>query len=288
MHKANHHAHTHFSDGQFEPERYVKEALDQNMEIYGFSDHAPIPNKYIGAMSLAGLQEYLNEIDRLKQKYQGQIQLYKSLEVDYIPGFINIHTDYIQAADLDYTIGAVHFVDFFPDGRPWGFQSSHKNFQLGVEKIFKGNIRACVHRYYELLREMIVEACPDVIAHLDRIKKLNGNNRYFNEDAPWYRAEVGYTLELIADNNAILEVNTKGYYTKETDETYPGKNILEIAKDLDISVHLASDAHHPADIRKGFDYAASVLREIGYTSCKVLNHGEWQELALSVPSLHSI
>jgi len=71
------------------------------------------------------------------------------------------------------------------------------------------------------------QACPDVVAHLDRIKKLNRGNLYWNEGAAWYRNQLGITLETIAQAGCIMEVNTKGYYLGETDETYPGSWALQ-------------------------------------------------------------
>jgi len=275
MQFANYHAHSNFSDGQETPETYLQNAIQQNLKAYGFADHAPIPIANFGAMSLQKLPNYLAEIDRLKAVYAGQIQVYKALEVDYIPNVINVNSDHILAANLDYTIGAVHFVDAFANGRPWGFEGTTENFEKGLKEIFGGDIQACITRYYELIREMVTNHCPDVVAHLDRIKKLNKNDTYFSENASWYRKEVIDTLEVIANAKAIMEINTKGYYKGETEDTYPGKWVLEIAAELDIPLHLSSDAHHPADITKGFNYAISVLRSIGVKSTTLFLDGEW-------------
>ena len=43
MQLANHHAHSHFSDGIKGPEVYLKRAIEEGLKVYGFSDHAPIP-----------------------------------------------------------------------------------------------------------------------------------------------------------------------------------------------------------------------------------------------------
>ena len=129
----------------------------------------PEPN--FGAMSVDQLQKYNLEIDRLKEKWGNKIQIYKGLEVDYIPGIIDIFSPHIIAADLDYTIGAVHYVGFLPNGRPWGFQSSHEEFQAGLSTLFHGDIQACVASYYGMIRRMVRQSCPDIVAHLDRIKK---------------------------------------------------------------------------------------------------------------------
>lgn len=287
MQLANHHAHSHFSDGRLTPEEYLKNAIDQRLLSYGFADHAPIPLDNFRAMEMDQLDAYLAEVDRLKAQYEAQIQVYKSLEVDYIPGVINIHSPHVVAADLDYTVGAVHFVERFANGRPWGFEASHENFQRGIDEVFDGDVRQAISRYYALIREMVTEHCPDVVAHLDRIKKLNKGDRYFSEDEDWYRQEVLETLVLIAGSGAVMEVNTKGFYKKEIEETYPGKWVLQVARELNIPVHLSSDAHHPDDITKGFEFAGGVLKDIGYRTTCIFLDGSWQEVELAPAAVYT-
>lgn len=287
MQLANHHAHSHFSDGRLAPEDYLKNAIGQELLVYGFSDHAPIPNANFGAMKMEDLSAYLQEVDRLKGHYGDQIEIYKSLEVDYIPGMINIESQHIREAELDYTVGAVHYVDFFADGRPWGFESSVENFEKAIAEIFQGDVKATIRRYYELIREMIGAYCPNVVAHIDRIKKLNKGERFFSEDENWYQEEVIKTLELMAGTSAILEVNTKSFYRKELEDTYPGKWALQIARELNIPVNLGSDAHHPDDITKGFDHAGRLLQEVGYTSTRIFLDGTWQEVELVQPLIYT-
>ena len=280
MQLANYHAHSHFSDGRQGPEAYLKNAIHQQLKAYGFSDHAPIPIDNFGAMSMAQLQEYGTEIERLRELYGDQIQVYKSLEVDYIPNVINVTTPHIEAAKLDYKIGAVHFIDYLDNGRPWGFEGSAENFERGLQQIFGGDIQACVRRYYSLIREMVKDFCPDVVAHLDRIKRQNKGERYFSEQETWYREEVLNTLEEIAAKGVIMEINTKGYYRGDIEETYPGKWVLEIAKELQIPVHLSSDAHHPDDITKGFQHGVEILKSIGIQSTRIFLNHEWVEQSM--------
>ena len=85
---------------------------------------------------------------------------------------------------------------------------------------------------------------------------------------------------MIAASKAILEVNTKDFGSREKSEPYPSKWMLEIAHELDISVHLGSDAHHPTKITNGFEAASQLLQEIGYKSSQVLYDGQWQDFPL--------
>ena len=284
MQIANYHAHSDFSDGHASPEIFLKKAIELNLKAYGFSDHAPLPIKGMGSMKLVQLPAYLSEINRLKEKYAGKIQVYRALEVDYLPGKLNIQTDYISNANLDYTLGAVHYVEYLSNGQPWGFQSSHEAFQKGVNEIFDGDIKACIRRYYELIREMVENYAPDIIAHLDRVKKLNQGNRYFDEGEKWYQEEISETLESIAKSGSILEINTKGYYNKITIEPYPGTWILRLANELNIPIHIASDAHWPEFITGGFEFAADTAIAAGYKNYRIFIDGIWQDFPMKKSS----
>ena len=279
---ANHHAHSNFSDGKGEVTEFVKQAIRKNMSVHGFSDHAPISIPEISAMDVRSLHNYTSVTDQLRQDYADKIQIYRGLEVDFIPGIIDVSSDYILSCNLDYTIGAVHYVEAYPNGIPWTFESTRERFDHGIQVIFGGDVQKAISRYYDLIRQMVREKPPHVVAHLDRIKKHNTENRYFSETDVWYRQKVYQTLVDIAKAGCILEVNTKGYYRGEVMETYPSRWILEKAWQLRIPVHLASDAHYPEDILGGFEFASQMLRQIGYKSTRILLDGQWQESPLAV------
>ena len=85
MQKFNHHTHTLFCDGKAEPEAYIKAAIEENMSLLGFSSHAPLPYENNYAMQFEDYEKYINTLDNLKQKYHAKIEIYKALELDFIP-----------------------------------------------------------------------------------------------------------------------------------------------------------------------------------------------------------
>ena len=259
----NHHAHTRYSDGVGAPRDYVERALQEGFSQYGFSDHAPIPLHDMGSMKLAELADYSQTITGLQQQYANRITLYKSLEVDYIPGVMNVQSPHILAAGLDYTVGAVHYVDYLPDGQPWSFQRPNPVFEAGIRTIFGGSARRMVEGYYALVREMVTDYPPDIVAHLDRIKRRNVNGTYWDEYADWYVAAVEDTLDAIAGAGCIMEVNTRGIYLKETSDTYPTDWIVRRAHARGIRLQVNSDAHQAEHISGGFREAYWRLGEIG-------------------------
>jgi histidinol-phosphatase (PHP family) len=271
----NFHSHTGFSDGVKEPEEHLLAAINQGMPAYGFSDHSPIPFPSSWSIQSEDFTRYCQIIDDLKEKYADKIQVYKGLEMDFIPGHFDTNAPVIRAANLDYTVGSIHFTDFYDNGVPWEIDGTHKSFLKGLAKIFDNDIRRMVERYYELTREMIQHARPDVLGHMDKIKIQSEDGELFDENAPWYRKAVMETLEAAQKADLIIEVNTRGVY-KKTSDLYPSLWILKEIKRMGIKIMMNSDSHHPRELTRLFPETALQLREMGFTKLWSLWHDQWQ------------
>lgn len=243
----------------------------------GFSSHAPLPFNRPWAMKAERLPEYLATINSLRTK-QPPLEVYSGLEVDYIPNKISPAK---YSSQLDYTIGSIHFVDQYADGRPWEIDNTYDVFLQGLQNIFHNNVQEAICRYFALTREMIQESEPTIVGHLDKIKMHNRNHSFFQEDDPWYRNEIMETLKVISKAGTIVEVNTRGIYQRKTQETYPSKWILELIHQMEIPITLSSDAHHPDDLITSFAETAHVLRNIGFVAINTLHEGKWKPLAFN-------
>ncbi len=281
----NYHSHTHFCDGKFGPEAYAAEAFRQGLWAYGFSSHAPLPYDVTWGMQPESVATYLAQIARLQARYRGKLELYAGLEVDFVPGKLGPQHPGIGKLGLDYCIGSVHFADTFPDGTGWEIDGAHQVFLSGVREIFGGNVRRAVSRYYELIRQMVQQEPPTVVGHLDKIKIQNEGGCLFSETESWYRQEVLATLQAIAQAGLLLEVNTRGIYKQKTPELYPSRWVLAEACHLKIPLTLNSDAHHPREITGQFSYAASVLRQEGFTHLYSLYENRWQPFGFTEQGL---
>ena len=269
---SNFHMHSTYCDGKSEIMDYVDEARKLNMISIGFSSHAPVPFPTKWCMRAGDLGEYLAAIQKIKSS-NSFVQIYKGLEVDFIPGVISPN----QFRDkLDYTVGSVHFIEKFFDGIPWEIDGLHSLFLEGYSKIFNNNIQDVISRYFELTREMVSTACPSVVGHLDKIKIQNINNKFFMESDSWYQNEVKKTIDLIQESGVIVEVNTRGIYQKKSNTTYPSPWILEILHKKNIPVTISSDAHHRDDIINQFPQTALLLKKIGFRTISVLSEGAWK------------
>jgi len=269
---ANYHTHSNFCDGKSTFIEHIESAKKLNITFLGFSSHAPVPFDCKWCMRPTDLEEYLSAINALKQN-QTSIEVYAGLEVDFVPRVVSPAQ---FSTRLDYTIGSIHFVDSFPDGKLWEIDGLHTIFQDGLEKIFKNDFRAAFTRYFELTREMIQTACPTIIGHLDKIKIQNPKNKYFKETENWYQDQIKETIEEIKKTGAIVEVNTRGIYQKKTTDPYPSPWILEMLQKATIPITLSSDAHHADDLVNQFSSTAKLLTDIGFKKIHILNEGDWK------------
>jgi histidinol-phosphatase (PHP family) len=270
---SNFHTHSKYCDGKGELRDIVAQ-VSKDVVSLGFSSHAPVPFDCAWCMKKEKLEAYLLDITALKKIRSGP-EIYGSLEVDFIPGVIS-PSDFEDR--LDYTIGSIHFIDQFPDGRQWEIDGLHAKFLEGLEKIFRNNAREAFIRYFELTREMIITSTPTIAGHIDKMKIQNPGNKFFEESESWYRDEVIKTLDVIADAGTILEVNTRGLYQKKSATPYPSPWILELALQKNIPVTLSSDAHHPDDIVNQFEACSMLLLSLGFKELTVLIDGAWQPL----------
>ncbi|MEJ1241487.1 histidinol-phosphatase [Chryseolinea sp. T2] len=269
--------HNHYCDGKGTLPEYVAAARELGMPAMGFSSHAPVPFECVWCMKAGRLAEYLSEVDALKVSTK-DIELYKGLEIDFIPGVISPR-DFEQR--LDYTIGSIHFVDVFPDGRPWEIDGLHTLFLDGLATIFNNDIHAVIRRYYELTRQMVQMSAPDVIGHLDKIKIQNIDNKFYSENDAWYADEIDRTIDVIAASGSIVEVNTRGLYQKKSTTPYPSPWILERLHARRVPITLSSDAHHMSDITNRFNEVAKLLLDIGFKQLNVLLKGKWQPVSFN-------
>ena len=219
----NYHTHSNYCDGKGELTDYVLHAKSLGMYSLGFSSHAPIPFPCNWCMKAASLPEYLKAVDQLKAEHT-EIDLYKSMEIDFIPDVMS-PSDFRN--QLDYTIGSIHFVEKLPDGTRWEIDGLHSFFLEGYEKIFHSNIKDTISRYFELTRLMVTSSSPSIIGHIDKIKIQNVDGKFFNENDQWYQDEVIKTLDVIQQYGGIIEVNTRGLYQKKSTTPYPSPWILD-------------------------------------------------------------
>jgi histidinol-phosphatase (PHP family) len=228
------------------PREYVLEAIKKKIDIFGFSDHAPMDFDKKYRMSFSDMQNYEQEVLNLKDEFREQIDIRLGYEVDYLPGFID---KLVLEANVDYLIGSVHFID------KWGFDNPEF---IGEYK--NKNIDDIWQEYFEAIKEMANSGKFQIVGHLDLIKVFNflpkKDIRLIAKDA----------ISAIKKANMAVEINTAGF-RKPVKEAYPSKLLLQMCYELDIPITFGSDAHKIEQIGYKYQDAVAFAKEIGYKSC---------------------
>lgn len=229
-------------------EEYVLRAIEEGIDVFGFSCHNPMRFDPKYRMRFEELPLYLESILSLKEKYAGQIEILSALEIDFLPPFME---DFLFEIPLDYRIGAVHFLG------DWGFDNPEF-----IREYAKRDINDCWVEYFKATQALAKSGKFDIVAHMDLLKVF----KYFpTKDL---RKEIETTLKVIKQANLCVEINAAGF-RKEVEEQYPSKEILEMCYTLEIPITFGSDAHALNQINFKRKEIEALAKEIGYTKCAV-------------------
>lgn len=111
---------------------------------------------------------------------------------------------------------------------------------------------------------MIKDLEPAVIGHFDLIRIFD--NDYLSRlQLPAIQARILRNLKLIKEKNLILDFNLRALF-KGAQEPYVSRQILELAKDLDVVVIPGDDSHGIDSVGCYLDKGIDILEEIGFAT----------------------
>ena len=257
-------------------EALVRRAIKLGMPVYGLTEHAPrVAPEHIyeeersmgwdPAHLLRLFADYAAEARRLQAAYAGQIEILAGFEAEVVPDgrYASVMRDLREQHQLDYIVGSVHWVD----GIIIDYTRAH--FDRAVEAC--GGREGFALRYYEIVAEMIAALRPEVVGHLDLVRRYGGDDPAF--ETPTVRARAGAVLALMKEQGAILDINTAAL-RKGLSAPYPAPWLLEAARDQGVACYFGDDAHRIGDVGAGIAEARNYLLAHGVTEVTVLAHRE--------------
>ena len=213
----NLHTHTAYCDGKDMPEDMVKEAIALGFSALGFSGHGYSVYDTDFCMSKENTMDYYGEKD----------------EYPY-----------------DFVIGSVHGVE--KDGQILSVDNTEEVMLSNVDQHFEGDFRAYVERYYETIANVVERTEADIIGHFDLVTKFNEGNKYFDENAAWYKRAALDALKSAAERQPCFEINTGAQARGYRSRPYPADFLLEEIDRLGCPAILSSDCHDKRDLAYGF------------------------------------
>ena len=229
-------------------EEYIQRAIELGIDVFGFSEHAPMKNFEDGyRLVLEKKSLYENSVKQLQEKYKDDIKILLGYEVDFIDG--DFILDEIINSKVDYLIGSVHYIN------DWGFDNPEF-----IKEYEKRDINQIWRDYFDAVTLMARSGKFDIVGHLDLIKVF----KYLpTQDI---RQIAKNAMHAIKASNMVLEINSAGL-RKPIGEQYPSMQLLQMAYEMDIPITFSSDAHSIEQV--GFEYETVVFiaKQIGYTQC---------------------
>jgi histidinol-phosphatase (PHP family) len=280
---ANYHIHSDYCDGTNTIEELVQAGIAAGLTSLGLSSHFPLPFTNDWTMKAENIESYLDDIKNLKAKYASQIELYCGMEIDFFIDRQDI-SDLAKAVlpRLDYTIMSIHTLGKTTGDDVSYIDESQQDFEQGIKKYYQDDKQAFIKDYYESLEKMVEIFEPDILGHVDLIKKYNQNNYFFNENDNWYQELVRTCLDGVATTKTRMEINTGANMRVPGVGRYPSDWIIPEMKKRNIPITIGGDSHSVAGIVYEYNLAEAYLEQCGYHEYWVLKKGRWEAQPLGV------
>ena len=237
------HTHTTFCDGKNTAEEMVLAAIEKGMECIGFSGHSYTDFDADFCMTKEGVQEYIEEVKRLKAKYADRIEVRLGIEQDQFSSE--------STAPFDYAIGSTHYV--FVGDEWFSVDDTPEILKAAADKYFDGDLYALCEKYFEAEAEVITKTDADIIGHFDLVSKFNEKSCFWDESDPRYVAAWKKAADALIKSGKPFEINTgaisRGYRT----EPYPSLEMIEYIKSKGGSFILSSDSHRTDTLLYDFE-----------------------------------
>jgi len=257
----------------------VQSAFDKGMAAIGISSHAPLKIENPWSLKLEETDNYYKEIDQAKIKYSNKIMVFKSLEIDYIPGLTYDFDFFRKGGNLDYTIGSIHLVLSPQTNKIWFIDGEKKQCIDSLQDAFNGNVRMAIEQFYAQTRQMILQQKPTIIGHLDKVM-MHLADQGIDTQSDWYLDQIEQTLNLIQLQGCIVEVNTRGIYRKKHPTTFPSPDILKQMLNREIPIVISTDAHHVDDLTAEYQSTRLNLIQMGFRHQSYFDGRTWTQIDL--------
>ena len=224
---ANYHTHTtrcrHATGTE---EEYIQCALEGGLTHLGFSDHTPylFPDGYYSTYRMypGQLEDYVDTVLSLKDKYQDQLNIYLGLEAEYYPRYFPELLQMLREYPVEYLVLGQHFVGN-EIGEPYSGSPAWEEDTL--------------RRYCDQVIDAMYTGLFSCLAHPELLN-------FRGEDAVFARHMVR-VCRAARECGIPLEINFEGMRGLRH---YPAERFWRLAGEEGCSVVLGCDAHHPQGV----------------------------------------
>ena len=254
----------------------IEAAVAFGYHTFGVSEHAPRDEarflyeeeKSQGwdvARLWSDFEAYANEVANLADEFADRITILRGFEAEVVPSdrYAQLMQDIRERHRFEFMVGSVHYVgEMLIDGPQEAFDRA---------AAAHGGIQDLCIAYYETVSEMVTTLRPEVVGHLDLVRKRAPSEE--SVATPQIREAAFRTLEVIRQHDAILDLNTAGY-RKNLGRPYPAPWLVRRAHEMGIGFCFGVDSHGPHQVEDGLEPARRYLLELGVDSITALTREE--------------
>lgn len=245
------HIHTSYSDDcSVEMESYVQPAIKKGLKGICFTDHIDIDYPSNIIKFLLDYEPYVLELNRLKEKYLGKLEILLGVEFGMQPHILEADASFFAGKDFDYVLGSIH--------------------TTGKKELYGGDYLEGISEHQGITNyftEMLY--CVKNFKSYDNLGHIDAISRYVSQETKPYSAEkyidyIEEVLKAVIKAGKGIELNTSGK-RYGLGNFHPEPRILKLYRQLGGEiVTLGSDSHNTNTIAYGFDEAIDVLQSCGF------------------------
>jgi len=259
------HIHPDYSqDAEDSARDIVLAAIERKLEAICFTTHIDLnPNRacldaFLGKngrlirFSNDRINEYVNEIEGLTEKYRGEIEILMGFEISYGGHFEEKISEFLHRWKPQFALGAIHCLE---------------NMAITANSEATGYFRSktaeqVAEQFCNALLELVDYGEFKTIAHIDGIKKY-ARAVYGEKIDRELERKMPEVFNKMAEKQIGIEINTSAL-RKGHPDLYPSKNILEMAREAGVKVNsVGSDAHRTGDVGASIERAYRLIEEVG-------------------------
>ena len=224
---ANYHSHTtRCNHAQGTEAEFIRNAIDRELKIFGFSDHTPqyFSGDYYSRIRMRPeeLTDYCDTVRKLRREYEGRLQIPLGLEAEYYPATWKELLSRVRDAGVEYLIMGQHWLGN-EENEPYAGRAT------ADESVLK--------RYCHQVMEGLDTGMFTYLAHPDLIN--------FVGDRRIYRHHMRELARFAQQADIPLELNLLGMCHGKQ---YPNPEFFALAAEEGCRIILGMDAHEPNDI----------------------------------------
>ncbi|MBQ8399756.1 MAG: histidinol-phosphatase [Clostridia bacterium] len=267
------HTHTQFCDGKNTMEEFAREAFARGYRSLGFTPHSPLPYENDWAMKEEDLAAYKAEAARLKNEYEGKMEILCGIEWDLESGAL--------PQGLDYAIGSVH--SFSKNGVHFSVDYEQALLRKVTDELYGGDFVALCADYYALVVKSALRRGVDIVGHFDLPTKYNKDGSFVNEEDSRYLALAFDAVEEIlrARPGMFFEINTGVMARAGKKMPYPHEKIMKRMLSLGARFVLTGDCHALSHLDGGYEESLRLLAKCGGKEVYLLTAKGFERQSLS-------